>query len=237
MKTTRRHIIITALAAVAALMTATAAALSAQETGGRTADYTGTHEIELSVGLPAPQFATSLLGMTRGFMNILDMTGDMLGAAAGDGTTAPDPVVYSGSGLTGKIPILRIEYGYNALPWLSAGGGIYYGYDSYPLNYAANGEFAWNENTHCVSIMANLRFYWLNRPALRMYSGLGAGVGIVHTNSLAMDKQESESMRTYATLAFDIRLIGLTVGRKLYGRFELGALGSGLVTAGIGYRF
>ena len=77
------------MAAVAALLTATATALGAQETGGRTADYTGTHEIELSVGLPAPQFATSLLGMTRGFMNILDMTGDMLGAAAGDGTTAP----------------------------------------------------------------------------------------------------------------------------------------------------
>ena len=62
MKTTHRHTFITALAAVAALLTTTAAALSAQETGGRTADYTGTHEIELSVGLPAPQFATSLLG-------------------------------------------------------------------------------------------------------------------------------------------------------------------------------
>ena len=52
-----------------------------------------------------------------------------------------------------------------------------------------------------------------------MYSGVGVGLGIVSTNAGAEN------------------VIGLTVGQRLYGRFEVGTLNTGLVSAGIGYRF
>ena len=59
MKTTHRHIIITALAAVAALLTATAAALGAQESDIKAYNWKGTHELSLKVGFP-PYYMTGL---------------------------------------------------------------------------------------------------------------------------------------------------------------------------------
>ena len=59
MKTTHRHTFITALAAAAMLLTATATALGAQETGGRAYNWKGTHELSLKVGFP-PYYMTGL---------------------------------------------------------------------------------------------------------------------------------------------------------------------------------
>ena len=42
----------------------------AQETSSKTVDYTGTSELELSVGLPTPQFSTAFCELSRGINNM-----------------------------------------------------------------------------------------------------------------------------------------------------------------------
>ena len=92
---------------------------------------------------------------------------------------------------------------------------------------SATGEFAFDEDRSTVSLLLNARVYWLNRRMVRMYTSAGVGA--------ALDCW-SEG-KTYTQFDFDIRLIGLTVGERLFGNFELGVWPHGLVTAGIGYRF
>lgn len=192
-------------------------------------DYSGTSELEFSLGLPTPQFATAYSDIMRGFSNILSIFAGMI-------DEVPPPVERSG-GPASWIPTFRLEYGYNVNRWLNVGGGAYYTYNSFPMKYSDTGLPAWLVRSHTMSITANVRFYWLNLGIVRMYSGLGVGIGIVNSNMSAKTEEESSAMRSYPALAMDVRLIGITVGKRLYGRFEAGVLGTGLVTAGIGYRF
>lgn len=211
-------------------------ALYAQSSSSKSVDYTGTSEIEVSVGLPVPQFSTAFSSLVRGYVKMADLFLGLTGAATGAHLDYPDPVERSG-GSSVRLPAFRLEYGYNIKQWLNVGGGVYYTHNAWPLKYSGTGTPAWTEKAHTVSVMANVRFYWLNRPLVRMYSGIGAGVGIVTSNMGALTASESVNMDTYCTLALDVRLVGLTVGRRVYGRFEAGVLGTGLVTAGIGCRF
>ncbi len=194
-------------------------------------EYSASNEIEVSVGLPFPQFASSLTGVTTGFAKIF---GHLSSVPWSSSDITPVEHVY---GESIRTPVIRLEYGKNINGWLNVGGGAYYSYSSCPQVYSETGAPAWSEEMHSVSVMVNVRFYWLNRRLVRMYSGLGGGVGIVFSNLAAGSLEESGAMRTYIVPALDVRLVGLTVGRRLYGRFEAGVLGTGLVTAGIGYRF
>ena len=99
-----------------------------------------------------------------------------------------------------------------------------------------SGQYLWTENTHLTTVTAKVKFYWLNRKWVRMYSSVGAGVGVCRTNLLSQDVEDSETYVTTTRFTPDICLVGLTVGRNLYGRIEWGTLYGGL-TAGIGYRF
>ena len=200
MTTTRRHTFITALAAVAALLTATATALGAQESDSRAYNWKGTHELSLKVGFP-PYYMTAF-----DFYGFLDSE-------------------YKHTRL--DIPSFALEYGWNVEKWLSVGCGLYYGWARYRNTDSATGEFAFDEDRSTVSLLLNARVYWLNRRMVRMYTSAGVGA--------ALDCW-SEG-KTYTQFDFDIRLIGLTVGERLFGNFELGVWPHGLVTAGIGYRF
>ena len=116
-------------------------------------------------------------------------------------------------------PSFALEYGFNTEKWMSVGMGIYYG--------MARARF--------LDASGDIRFYWLNRPLIRMYSGIGTGCSIsMHRED---DAQSGYIGPDYIGWGYDIRLIGLTIGKKLYGNFEAGVFPHGYITAGIGYRF
>ena len=187
--------------------------VSAQDSKGKKVDYTGTQEVDISVGLPyGPLFRSA------------SIVGD---AFAGFNFISPSDIV-TGENKT-VLPTFRAEYGYNVLSWLSLGAGVNYSYGSYRMLYKEDNSHAWDEWT--------VKFYWLNRKWVRMYSGVGVGLGIVSTNAGAENEEEAAGRSTKLLPTFDLRLIGLTVGQRLYGRFEVGTLNTGLVSAGIGYRF
>lgn len=182
-------------------------------------DYTGTHEVDVGVGLPTAWALSSVLDMGIILATFFD----------------PDPVDPSGSYKV--VPNLRAEYGYNVLSWLNVGLAVNYSASTSPMNYLETGQYAWTESFNMTTITAKVKFYWLNREWVRMYSAVGAGIGIVRTNAAAVDVEDAADFMQYAVFAPDLCLIGLTVGKKLYGRFEWGTLYGAGISLGIGYRF
>ena len=135
------------------------------------------------------------------------------------------------------LPVFRLDYGYNVLPWLNLGGGIDYSYTSQPMMYNETKNFAWDEMMHMVNVTYKMKFYWLNRKWVRLYSGFSLGVSIVHTNLLSMTPEDAADPYNGLSLYIGLSPIGIMVGSEnLYGRFELGNGGS-LISAGIGWRF
>lgn len=182
-------------------------------------DYKGTHEVDVSIGLPT----------AWAFSSVIDM-GIMLATFF-----EPDPV--DPSGKYSVVPNLRAEYGYNVLSWLNVGMAVNYSSSTSPMNYHETGQYAWTESLSMTSITAKVKFYWLNCEWVRMYSAVGAGIGIVRTNSAAVNVEDAANFMNYAVFAPDLCLIGLTVGKKLYGRFEWGTLYGAGISLGIGCRF
>lgn len=105
-------------------------------------------------------------------------------------------------------------------------------------------EGAWNEyysrkddakvsvtECHYLTPMLTARFSWLNRKLVRLYSSVGAGLAV----SL-MDVSYREYPETY--LSLQVTPVGISVGKKLFGFFELG-VGTIYVGGcfGLGYRF
>lgn len=135
---------------------------------------------------------------------------------------------YGGYGyLTGAV---NVTYSYRFKRWLELSGVLTYsGYHrSYYDKYS--GDFAYRENTCSISVMPYVRFNWLYRNWVRMYSGIGIGIS-------AVVDQDNMSTWSGVRLAGSITPIGIAVGRYFYGLAELSIGTTGLVTVGIGYRF
>ena len=182
-------------------------------------DYTGTHEVDVSVGFPTAYALAYMADMNRGALWLNNWAGDIIDRI--DGNEPVDRVNANAAGGDRFIPNLRAEYGYNVLSWLNVGVAVNYSGCSRPMEDMDSGQYLWTENTHLTTVTAKVKFY---------------GVGVCRTNLLSQDVADSETYVTTTRFTPDICLVGLTVGRNLYGRIEWGTLYGGL-TAGIGYRF
>lgn len=196
-------------------------------------DYTGTHEMDVSVGFPTAYLMYGYMGMLNGLAGLANILEDAL---TDDGSGMGPAAAVERFGKMKMMPNLRAEYGYNFLSWLNVGAAVNYSDYRMPMRYEDTKLYAYTEQFGVTSVTVKVRFYWLNRKWVRMYSAVGAGVGIIHTNAFSYDSAGQGDFVTKAVFMPDLCLIGLTVGRKLYGRIEYGSMYGGL-TAGIGYRF
>ena len=79
--------------------------------------------------------------------------------------------------------------------------------------------------------MPLVRFAWLNRGIVQLYSGVGLGATYeFYENTLTTEIQSFG-------VAYDVTFFGITVGRKWFGYLDIGAGNRGVISAGIGYRF
>ena len=81
-----------------------------------------------------------------------------------------------------------------------------------------------------VSVMPSVRFTYLNRPWVRLYSGVDLGLGIFGTEG-------KDSSSDDFLFAFNVTAFGVNVGKKFFGQFELNAGFDSFVKVGIGARF
>lgn len=123
---------------------------------------------------------------------------------------------------------ITTAYYYRVASILSVGAAFTYaGLYGNILDAATRRKIA-SDNTTTLSVAAALRLQWLNRPLVRCYTSLAMGPA-VDIRSL------DHSREGYITLSATI--VGVSVGRRLYGFGEIGAGAQGIFTAGVGYRF
>lgn len=88
-----------------------------------------------------------------------------------------------------------------------------------------------------ISVMPSVRFTYLNRPWVRLYSGVDVGCCyFLDKEETHLDKAE-ESKNNNFLFAFNVTAIGVNVGKKFFGMFEANFGYDSYLKAGIGVRF
>ena len=90
------------------------------------------------------------------------------------------------------------------------------------------------------ALMPSVRFTYLNRPWVRLYSGVDVGCGYLWSGTTSYeskDEGEEGSKNKNFLFAFNVTAFGVNVGKKFYGLFELNAGYDAIVKVGIGARF
>lgn len=144
----------------------------------------------------------------------------------------------------GKLtPIFSACYHYRVAPWFWIGVSTNYSY----YNKIIKVRYSWNgplcevgsRSYHLLGIMPDIRFSYLNRPHVTLYSALSAGVDVHISGKYEGDKQYKDyypDQLFYS--AVHATLFGVKAGGKhWFGSFELGVGYKGVVSAGVGYEF
>ncbi len=149
----------------------------------------------------------------------------------------------SGSNLTAvghawrATPVFSFNYHYRLTKWLWAGAMVNYAYyrDHTDYTYQVY-NMRW---MHCITLMPELRFSYLNRPHVTLYSAVATGVTLFvgHENpSWEIYDGQWWKLSTFPT--FQLTAFGIRAGgERLFGTFETGFGIKGIVSGGIGYAF
>ena len=128
------------------------------------------------------------------------------------------------------LPI-TLSYRYRLLKWLWLGGDISYcGFFGTSRNiYTGEPMYRYRENTVCI--MPAVRFSYLNREHVTLYSGFASGL------KFGFSKAYNEK-QSYVRLPFQLTLFGVSAGsQSWFGFAEVGVGNEGFAKAGFGYRF
>ena len=125
-------------------------------------------------------------------------------------------------------PVFSLNYHYRLTKWLWVGAMVNYTYYKDHTDYTY--PFWSSRILNCITLMPELRFSYLNRPHVTLYSAAALGL------TLFLNNQIDPSPSTYPT--FQLTAFGVRVGGEhLFGTLELGAGIKGIASAGIGYAF
>lgn len=125
-----------------------------------------------------------------------------------------------------QLTTLGISYSKSLQPWLALGAKATFGaawqnvYDTY------TDELLYNNDVYNIAALFDVRFNWLRRTNVEMYSSVALGL-------FAHAERANGGIAPMADVAF----VGLKVGRGFYGFVEVGAGVGGSVRGGFGFRF
>lgn len=124
------------------------------------------------------------------------------------------------------VSSLTLEYDYRVKKWLSLGAKGAVGFRTYGVRHKVTNDLLYRQSRVAATLLFNMRFDWLHRRNVMMYSSVGVGVVSIfdYNDGIVFPM-------------FDATYVGLTAGRKFYYFLELGAGASGTVRTGVGCRF
>lgn len=166
------------------------------------------------------------------------LTNGHLGLGGGNGTAWFYPGIFATPDAMQFVKVRRsprttaggltLAYTYRVTQALAVGVAFTYTGLYGDVTDARNGRRIATDNVTTLSAAPMLRLQWLNRPIVRCYSALAIGPAV---DMRSID----DSSEAYIGLSGTI--VGVSVGRRLYGFAEVGAGMQGIFSAGIGYRF
>lgn len=182
------------------------------------------HDMQVSIG--APSLFSSIIAV-GGFFN---------------NNYAPSPDEwfdnYTYKGMIFTTGSLSLAYKYRITKWFWIGAtASYTGFFENDKDQITD-QIVGGNRCHVISIMPSIRFSWLNKPIVTIYSGLGVGAILFYNkyeekaNDIPMETTE-----TYICPGFQLTAVGVHVGKKWYGHFEIGCGIQGFINVGFGYKF
>ena len=169
------------------------------------------NDIRIGIGMPGYLSILSLSGVT---------TGEIIEAMVD--TRATDH--YHSSYI--YIPPLTLEYSGYVKDWLLIGGkATFQAYYSYTYDKFTDKRIG-TEGDFVAGGLFTMRFEYMRREVVRLYSGFGVGV-TVHT---------CDNVGTFNPFV-DMTYIGVSVGKSIYGFAEVGGGTSGCLRFGMGAKF
>ena len=139
-----------------------------------------------------------------------------------------DPGIYH-SNYIATCPI-SLGYMYRLRKFLWLGGSVSYMGVFGKVFDARDDSFLYNHTETQIAFLPAVRFSYLNKKYVTLYSGLSTGF-------LLNFEKENGSTDVYFHPTFQLTAFGVSVGRKFLGYTEVGVGYKGFITAGIGYRF
>lgn len=124
-------------------------------------------------------------------------------------------------------PCLSAEYQYNVLNWLSVGAKAVFGWRTQAVRSVTDNKVLYRDYMLTAHTLFDMRFSWLHRDHISLYSSIGVGV----TSYVEND----EYMQMLPSL--DLVYIGMSFGGRVYGFCEFGGLAGGSLRGGLGVRF
>lgn len=124
------------------------------------------------------------------------------------------------------VAVINAEYTYALKPWFSLGGRVAFESSFRTRRDIFTEEVVGRDNRYAGALLISMRFSYLRREIVQLYSGIAVG---------AAGHISNETI--YWAPMYDATYIGVSVGRKLFGIAEFGGGMSGLIRIGLGYRF
>lgn len=172
------------------------------------------------------------LSLSYGFGSISqlgDGIGEGLGMAITGGRTEYDDGFILG-------PISVEYYRHLGTPRLAIGGIVSYSkWDSNILKNDSSHEKVGERKRNYFAVMPAIKWYWINKNSIGLYTKAAAGVGFLSNTEKDMAGKSDTENSTH--FMFQASFIGLEVGGKFRGFAELGVGDQGFLQAGVRYKF
>ena len=136
-----------------------------------------------------------------------------------------------------STPVFSLNYHYRLTKWFWIGAMMNYAYYKDHTDYTNQ---LYNDRwMHCITLMPELRFSYLNRPHVTLYSAMAVGTTLFadHENP-SWKEYDGQWWKLFIYPTFQLTAFGIRAGGDhLFGTFEAGCGIKGIVSAGIGYTF
>lgn len=134
---------------------------------------------------------------------------------------------------------ISVEYFYHLKPWLAVGAiGAYGQFSQDIVTKNDENDVIGNKKTNYATFMPAVKFNWLNRDVVGLYSKLA--VGATHRSEKKTYEDESREGREYCDfhVNFQVSLLGVELGsQNLRGFAEFGFGEQGMLSVGARYKF
>ena len=133
-------------------------------------------------------------------------------------------------------PALFVSYFYQFKNWFAFGGTVNY-VGNYSTTYNIyEQKIAGSYGSTFLSITPTIRFDWLRTKWVKMYSSLGLGVNM-QIDKVITNAGSNKYYDSFVLPSYEVTMIGLAVGRTVYGFVDFGMSSNSLSIIGVGYRF
>lgn len=131
---------------------------------------------------------------------------------------------------------ISVEYYYHLKPWLGVGAIAAYGqFEQDVVN--SDKDVIGNKKTNYLTFMPAVKFDWLRRDCVGLYSKLAVGATMRSEKKTYKDESKQGWDNSDFHVNFQVSAIGVEVGKQLRGFAELGLGEQGVFSVGARYRF